>query len=274
MTSRHLVLGNGESRAWFNSSDYISKLEMVTWGCNAIYRDILVDNLVSIDYGIQQEIYQSGYHEKSQCWFADWNPVPVEVADMMFMGYDIPESFIHQNETPGGLMGQCVIAGTDPTTLHEKIESAIMQFPNLDMKEIKSKISKDIGVWITYVKETDTIKNIEFPLRWSAGNTAVHLACQQGAEEIYMLGFDLSSPSKLINNIYKGSKYYYPEDMKGFNPKNWLNQLKTVFDEYEDTKFYWVDWAQDVPLYCTSLHGVKNVGHLTKTELCDKLNIR
>ena len=150
MTSRHLVLGNGESRAWFNSSDYISKLEMVTWGCNAIYRDILVDNLVSIDYGIQQEIYQSGYHEKSQCWFADWNPVPVEVADMMFMGYDIPESFIHQNETPGGLMGQCVIAGTDPTTLHEKIESAIMQFPNLDMKDIKSKISKDIGVWITY----------------------------------------------------------------------------------------------------------------------------
>ena len=111
-------------------------------------------------------------------------------------------------------------------------------------------------------------------MRWSAGNTAVHLACQQGAEEIYMLGFDLSSTSKLINNIYKGSKYYYPENMKGFNPKNWLDQLKTVFDEYEDTKFYWVDWAQDVPLYCTSLHGVKNVGHLTKTELCDKLNIR
>ena len=41
-----------------------------------------------------------------------------------------------------------------------------------------------------------------------------------------MLGFDLSSPDKLINNIYKGSKYYYPEDMKGFNPKNWLNQLR------------------------------------------------
>ena len=128
---RALVLGNGESRSWFNPSKYANhpsfinqytgETKIVTWGCNAIYRDGPVDNLVSIDYGIQQEIYQSGYHEKSQCWFADWNPVPVEVADMMFMGYDIPESFIHQNETPGGLMGQCVIAGNDPTTLHEMI---------------------------------------------------------------------------------------------------------------------------------------------------------
>ena len=32
---------------------------MLTWGCNAIYRDGDVDNLVAIDYGMQQEIYDS-----------------------------------------------------------------------------------------------------------------------------------------------------------------------------------------------------------------------
>ena len=60
---------------------------MLTWGCNAIHRDGHLDNIVSIDYGIQQEIYESGYHKWSQCWFADWNPVPAEILSTMFAYY-------------------------------------------------------------------------------------------------------------------------------------------------------------------------------------------
>ena len=117
---------------------------MLTWGCNAIHRDGVVDNLVSIDYGIQQEIYESGYHKWSQCWFADWNLVPAEVADMMFMGFDIPETYIHKTEKSGHHAEQCVIAGTDPATLHEKVEAAIRQFPHLDMEDLKIKMTKDV----------------------------------------------------------------------------------------------------------------------------------
>ena len=158
-TIKHLVLGNGESRAWFNPSEVkIKANDVVTWGCNAIHRDGVVDNLVSIDYGIQQEIYVSGYHKWSQCWFADWNPVPAEIADMMFMGFDIPESFIHKSENKTGL---CVIGGKDPVTLSEKIEAAILQFPNLDMKDLKLKMSKDAGVWITYVNE---VRDVVIPV--------------------------------------------------------------------------------------------------------------
>ena len=243
---------------------------MLTWGCNAIHRDGHVDNIVSIDYGIQQEIYESGYHKWSQCWFADWNPVPAEILSTMFMGFDIPDTYIHRTKKNGHQGEQCIIAGTDPATLHEKVEAAIKQFPHLDMEDLKIKMTKDVGVWITYVKESDTIKNIDSPRGWSAGSTAIHLACQQGAEEIYMLGFDLSSYDKPINNIYKGTNYYYPEHTRGFNPVNWMNQLKTVFGEFPDTQFYWVDWAYDTP----PCYNHSNVGYLTKTELCDKLNIR
>ena len=211
----------------------------------------------------------SGYHKWAQCWFADWNLLPSDAAEGMLFGYDIPETFVHQNETPGGLVGQCVISGKDPTTLNEKIEAAIKQFPHLDMEDLKLKLSKDVGVWITYVKDTDTIKNIEFPKMWAAGSTAIHLACQEGAKEVYMLGFDLSSQNKLINNIYKGTDYYYPEHTKGFNPVNWMNQLKTVFGEFPDTQFYWVDWAYDTP----PCYNHSNVGYLTKTELCDTFKI-
>ena len=243
---------------------------MLTWGCNAIHRDGHVDNIVSIDYGIQQEIYESGYHKWSQCWFADWNPVPAEILSTMFMGFDIPDTYIHRTKKNNHQGEQCVIAGTDPATLHEKVEAAIKQFPHLDMEDLKIKMTKDVGVWITYVKDTDTIKNIDSPRGWSAGSTAIHLACQQGAEEIYMLGFDLSSYDKPINNIYKGTSYYYPEHTRGFNPVNWMNQLKTVFGEFPDTQFYWVDWAYDTP----PCYNHSNVGYLTKTELCDTLNIR
>ena len=191
----------------------------------------------------------------------------------MLFGFNIPESFIHQNETPGGLIGQCVIAGTDPTTLNEKIEAAIKQFPNLDTKDLKLKMNKDVGVWITYIKESDTIKNIEFPRNWIAGTTAIHLACQQNAKEVYLLGFDLSSSDKPINNIYKGTDYYFPETAKGFNPVNWMNQLKTVFVEFPNTQFYWVDVTDTFKSggYYSGLPD--NIRYLTKIEFCDNINI-
>ena len=61
-----LVYGNGESRkVW----DVTKKYEgFITWGCNAIYRDCKVDNLVAIDYEIQQEIYKSGYPIRQSFW--------------------------------------------------------------------------------------------------------------------------------------------------------------------------------------------------------------
>ena len=85
--SKSLVIGNGESRKWFSEKQY--EVDAVTWGCNAIYRDIMVDNLVAVDYGMQQEIYQSNHWRDAQCWFANWSILPSEVGDMMFMGYDI-----------------------------------------------------------------------------------------------------------------------------------------------------------------------------------------
>ena len=95
--SNALVIGNGESRKWFTPCHQTIMAENVTtWGCNAIHREGTVDNLVSVDYGMQQEIYDSDYHLNNKCWFSNWSILPSEVADMMFMGYDIPDDFIHR----------------------------------------------------------------------------------------------------------------------------------------------------------------------------------
>ena len=43
------------------------------------------------------------------------------------------------------------------------------------MKDLRMKMEKDVGVWITYVDEEDSINTIDFPVGWSAGNTVSRL---------------------------------------------------------------------------------------------------
>ena len=272
--NRAIVLGNGESRNWITNA-YLH--DIPTWGCNAIYRDMWVDNLVSVDYAMQQEIYQKGLLKTRQLHFANWNPIPAEISDMMFMSYIIPEEFIHKTKRVGNHTEQCVVSGKDPSMIQEAIFSVLQEHPNLDPKDLKTKMEKDVGVWITYLREDDNVKSIDFPVGWSAGTTALHLACQgeprARVKEVYMLGFDLSSYDEPLNNIYKGSDNYLPSDAKGFNTVNWLNQMQTVFTEFKDITFYWV-----APIHrkgeVTGVSKINNVRYLTKEQFCDKFNIQ
>jgi ankyrin repeat protein len=138
--------------------------------------------------------------------------------------------------------------------------------PELDMKDLQMKMEKDVGVWITYVNENDNINTIDFPVGWSAGNTALHLACRSGATEIYILGFDLSSYDEPLNNIYKGTDNYLSSDARGFNSVNWQNQMQTVFREFKDVKFSWVDAKEE-------FIQENNLGYLTKADFYGKVVI-
>jgi len=240
-----------------------------------------VDNLVSVDYAMQQEIYQSDLcQDTMQLHFANWSIIPAEISDMMFMGYDIPEEFIHKTERNGNHTEQCVVSGKNPGKIQESVELAMKAHPNLDSKDLKMKMEKDIGVWITYLRENDNVKPIDYPREWSAGTTALHLACQgtNGVEpkEVYMLGFDLSSADEPINNIYKGTDNYLSSDAKGFNSINWLDQMHTVFNEFKDITFYWVDpihRKRDEIIRVVNDVKYNNVRYLTKAGFCGIFNI-
>ena len=276
MSDRHraLVIGNGESRSWFTPKNYRMSNDVVTWGCNAIYRDGYVDALVSIDYAMQQEIYDSGYCVENPewppriCYFANWSVVPAGVANMLFpetsfLGF--PGPFIHKSKNR---TDNCVISGKDPQTLREKIEAAMEMYPHLDMKDLKMKLEKDVGVWITYVEENDTVNTIDYPIGWSAGNTALYLACKSAnIKEVYVLGFDLGSYDAPLNNVYKDTKNYLSATARGYNQENWYNQMQTVFKEFPSIKFSLVDSKLRI------IRSKGNVSYITKDELCDALEI-
>ena len=227
---KHLVYGNGESRP----RKPILGGDFITWGFNAIYRDFTVDNLVSVDYNMQQEIYESNYAMKNKCWFTDWEVIP--------SGFD-PSLLLVNNDAPVYETAKlnrksCVVQGKDANMVQNKIEEVLIHNPQLDPEDFKKKAMFNVGVYITWVDEyNDKVINIDYPKGWSAGNTALYLACKHGAKEVYMLGFDGSSYSEPLNNVYKGSKNYLPADSRGYNTINWDNQFKLVQRDFPNVKF-------------------------------------
>ena len=227
---KHIVYGNGESRP---KDKIIGGEWTTTWGCNAIYRDFAVDNLVSVDYNIQQEIYESEYALTNKCWFSDWSVLPDFDTSMMLVGNNGPVY-----ETWQGVRKNCVVQGKTIDSVQRVMDEILTFNPQLDKDDLRKKLEKDIGLYITWVAEEDMVENIDYPKGWSAGNTALYLACQSGAEEVYMCGFDGSNYSEPLNNIYKGSKNYLAADSRGFNTTNWDNQFKLVQKEFSDVQFY------------------------------------
>ena len=225
---KHIVYGNGESRPRTSIGG-----DIISWGCNAIYRDFRVDNLVSIDYNIQQEIYESEYALTNKCWFSDWSILPDFDTSMMLVGNNGPVY-----ETWQGVRKNCVVQGKTIDSVQRVMDEILTFNPQLDKDDLRKKLEKDIGLYITWVADNDMVEDIDYPRGWSAGNTALYLACKSGAEEVYMCGFDGSNYSEPLNNIYKGSKNYLATDSRGFNTTNWDNQFKLVQKEFSDVQFY------------------------------------
>tara|TARA_B100001093_G_scaffold520418_1_gene615644 strand:+ start:1406 stop:2128 length:723 start_codon:yes stop_codon:yes gene_type:complete len=213
---KHYIYGNGQSRIGYG----VARMDGVSWGCNAIYRDHEVDNLVAVDYGIQGEIIESGYARRHQCYFSDWNVLPsdINVKEELCKGFKEENIYYYGKDK-----GQMVVNGSSRE---------------------KDKVKKELGLHVIYPNEEDMIMPITDPKEWGAGTTAVHLACQDGAcREVYMFGFDIANYSngERINNIYKGSKFYLPKEAEGRNPHDWRQQLYLTFREFSNVKFTWVN---------------------------------
>ena len=215
--SRVIVYGNGKSRLKWDLKQDLHD-DIITWGCNRIYNDIVVDNLVAVDFHISHMVYESGYANNNKCWFASWNILPRE--------FDI-NHLVEQFDGQG-----CKIIENDKTNKIGKVVNGYFNPP----------ITNKDGLYITWVNEDDMVEDIDFPKEWSSGTTAIHLACQQGAKEIYLMGFDLSSYP--INNVYEDiQRKYYSHDPHRveLNRPDWIGQMKTVMNEFRDTQFIWVE---------------------------------
>ena len=221
---RTIVYGNGKSRLKWDLKQNLHD-DIITWGCNRIYNDTVVDNLVAVDYWVQHDIVESGYPKNNKCWFTDWEVLPIE--------YDVEylkEQYLAQ--------GCSTFIENDNTNKTKKVVSGRLHPPHQ-------------ALYVTWLDGTENIEYVDFPIEWSSGSTTMHLACQQGAKEIYLMGFDLSENP--LNNVYEELQKHQKlnhfqtllkwklEPHSIWYRSDWANEMRTVMREFSDTDFIWIE---------------------------------
>jgi len=74
------------------------------------------------------------------------------------------------------------------------------------------------------------------PFHWGSGPYAVLLAANI-SDTVSLIGFDLWSKDKNINNLYKGTANYNTATHRAIDPKYWIHQLSMVFKHCHDKYF-------------------------------------
>jgi hypothetical protein len=76
------------------------------------------------------------------------------------------------------------------------------------------------------------------PFQWGSGPYAVLIAAMYAKEKyVNLIGFDLHSNTKTVNNIYKGTDNYDPADKRAVDPRYWIHQISMVFKYFPNIKF-------------------------------------
>lgn len=87
---------------------------------------------------------------------------------------------------------------------------------------------------------------------WNAGTIATYLACFDGHDRIFLLGFDNSVGENVNNNMYAGTNAYPPVD-QNYSDIYWIKSMEYVMSMYNEVEFvrvmpnkYWKvpnEWA-------------------------------
>jgi len=103
---------------------------------------------------------------------------------------------------------------------------------------------------------------------FSSGPVAVGQAAQDGARDIYLLGFDMG-PTGIgrFNNVYADTEFYRKSSGAPTYTGNWIRQLVTIMKDYPNTNFFRV-----VGVTTAEIRELQTVANLTHTLLADFQN--
>jgi hypothetical protein len=100
---------------------------------------------------------------------------------------------------------------------------------------------KNHSVW-TYIGQKKAwykhFNYIEPNHGWSSGPTALNLASTQGANEIYIFGFDYQGLDGKVNNVFADTPNYKGSDQAAVYYGNWLKQTDFIIKTNPSIKYY------------------------------------
>lgn len=74
------------------------------------------------------------------------------------------------------------------------------------------------------------------PFHWGSGPYAVLIAAML-KRHVSLVGFDLWSKHKSLNNVYKGTENYPLADKRAVDPRYWIHQISQVFKTFPAKTF-------------------------------------
>jgi len=251
--SRVFCIGNGESRRDFNLQNLRQYGKI--YGCNALYRDFTPDVLTSVDHGMMHEIYHAGVAQKIDCYFRDWTKVPaMHYEPMVYGGMSEMDAKEHLDDilvsNERGDSDQFVMHGANLKGIVEMIKR------NGDKKKISVNNSTIKVSWIQKPDRSHSLMDImvnEFGDKttpkdhgWSCGPTSGYVSIKrEKPKEIFLIGHDLYSATKHVNNMYKSTKNYVAQQNAPTPCINWIKQWYTLFTWFPEVKFYKVNQFND-----------------------------
>ena len=198
------IIGNGESRNIFPIETLKGKGTI--YGCNAIYRDhpMLCDHIVAVNPPMYEELTQ--WHNRGKESPSIHGPDDISTWDYICAGD-------HEHHIPEGLKIYRFWRGGD-------------------------------------IKKGGKIKTNDFSKARGSGCSAVLMAAESGVKNIVIMAFDImgaqqwemDTPSRIQNNIYKNSQNYpNRSSMKAYLKYEWMYQLRQTFRKFPKANFYFIN---------------------------------
>lgn len=102
---------------------------------------------------------------------------------------------------------------------------------------------------------------------WSSGPTALWKASEDGADEVYILGFDyvgLGNSHEYVNNVYAGTLNYKKQNEKATYFGNWLKQTVITMQKFKEKRYIRV--LADPPFVPKELANINNLEQISLVE--------
>ena len=145
--------------------------------------------------------------------------------------------------------------------------------PKMIVEICESKYQLTNEVWTNPNIKFDHYENLNFfknSRGWSSGPTALHKACIDRKNEIYILGFDYYGIGDKFNNVYADTEFYKKSSNPPTYTGNWANQLVTIMRDFPDIMFVRVMGPTTAPI--KNFDGIVNYRTMEIAEFQNRIN--
>ena len=189
----------------------------------------------------------------------------IKIADMQQHGKVYACNGVYRTENPD------VLVAVDPKMMFEIAETDYI---------VKNQVWSNFNAqYNNHQKIKDNVQWFKPSLGWSSGPTALRMACEQGATEIYILGFDYMGHKHsekgnrvTFNNMFKDTRNYKKGKDEATYYGNWLNQTKRCVQDFPNINFHRIihkDWFTPKDLTWN-----KNIDHVIVEDFLKKFGLQ